>query len=186
MSMFPGKVFLDVDDIAKCLNLSKDHIYRLASPKHPKNLPVKLDDLSDKILVSIVEMANYLDGKLTPTNDKSVKEEEKKIEEPPVHTLIVKKRGRPRGQSRLQAAFQSQLALAIMREEIESTFSDLAQYIEQLSYPDDDRKCSEKFEEATSDIGFAVQKKIASLRQSYMELTLPYEEKEQKKPVMKV
>ncbi len=29
--LYPGKVVLSVEEIARCLNLSRDHIYRLAS-----------------------------------------------------------------------------------------------------------------------------------------------------------
>lgn len=80
ISMFPNKAMLDIDDIAKCLSLSKAHIYRLSSTK---KLPFKTSELSDRVLVSIVEMANYLDGAIS-----------KKVgEEKPVVPIAVK-RGR--------------------------------------------------------------------------------------------
>ena len=59
--MFPGKLMLDVDDIAKCLNVSKSHIYNLV---HKEKLPLSLRNnhgLGDKVMVSIGQMARYLD-----------------------------------------------------------------------------------------------------------------------------
>lgn len=79
-AMFPNKAVLDVEDIAKCLCLSKAHIYRLSSHK---KLPFKTSELSDRVLVSIVEMANYLDGTIS-----------KKIEEEKPETPNLVKRGR--------------------------------------------------------------------------------------------
>lgn len=86
-SMFPGKISLDVDDIASLLHVSKKHIYNLSSAK---KLPFKLMDSSDRILVSIVEMARYLDTQI------SVKQE---VKTDPMKDAVVvpKKRGRPRG-----------------------------------------------------------------------------------------
>jgi hypothetical protein len=61
--IFPGKIFLDVDDIAQCLNISKGHLRNLSSRKE---LPFKMaaDKVSNRIQVSIVEMARFLDSKV--------------------------------------------------------------------------------------------------------------------------
>ncbi|CAH2777150.1 MAG: hypothetical protein CBHOC_0695 [uncultured Caballeronia sp.] len=59
--MFPQKLMPDVSDIAKCLNISKGHVYNLSSAK---KLPFILDDHTDKVQVSIVAMARYLDSKI--------------------------------------------------------------------------------------------------------------------------
>jgi hypothetical protein len=62
MAKFPGRQMLDVDDIAAVTVYSKGHIYNLASSDKP---PFKLaKELGNKILVSIVEMADDLDTKL--------------------------------------------------------------------------------------------------------------------------
>lgn len=91
MAMFPNKIFLDVDDIAKLLNLSKGHIYNLSSQK---KLPFKLLDISDKIQVSIVEMAKFLDRKLEAAFDEKT---EKSLSVPSmIRKEVPKKRGRPK------------------------------------------------------------------------------------------
>ena len=57
--MFPGKVVLNVDDIASLTDYSKGHIYNLASANR---LPFKVgNELGDRILVSIIELSDYLD-----------------------------------------------------------------------------------------------------------------------------
>lgn len=113
-SMFPGKISLDVDDIASLLHVSKKHIYNLSSAK---KLPFKLMDSSDRILVSIVEMARYLDTQI------SVKQE---VKTDPMKDAVVvpKKRGRPRGAgiAKITLAFQSALSIAIIKEEARTAF----------------------------------------------------------------
>lgn len=87
MNMFPQKLFLDVSDIAKCLNISKGHVYNLSSAKR---LPFLLDDITDKVQVSIVAMASYFDSKIAA-------KDEKPQEFIPIPDLIKpKKRSRPR------------------------------------------------------------------------------------------
>ena len=121
--MFPGKIFLTADDIARVMNYSKGHVYNLSSAK---KLPFKLDDHGDKIQVSIVAMGKYLDSKLeAPVSSAEIAK--------PVPTLI-RKRGRPRNNvSKLQLAFQAQLSLAIIREEVESVFRDVSESITAFS-----------------------------------------------------
>ena len=139
MSMFPQKMFLDINDIAKLLNVSKGHIYNLSSAK---KLPFKLYDDTDKIQVSIVEMARYLDSKLEQVEREPIKRED---------IQVVQKRGpgRPRGGSiRLTMAFQSQLSLAIIREEVHQAFGVLQEQVESLEFTDDQRPCATKLDEA--------------------------------------
>lgn len=179
MAMFPDKAFLDVDDIAKCMRVSTAHVYRLSSKNE---LKVRKAPGSDRLLVSIVEMANYLDSELSDFGTASKKEEPKKEEPPPVHTLITKpKKGRPRGKSALQIAFQSQLAVAIMRVEIETVLTDLEHYVEELTFSDDQRKCAEKFDEAKAKVGSEIKGKKSSLMHSYIQLTVPPSEGEDRK-----
>ena len=59
--LFPGKIFLDIEDLAQCLNVSTGHLYNL---KSKRQLPFACieDGLSNRFRVSIVELANYLDS----------------------------------------------------------------------------------------------------------------------------
>lgn len=139
MSMFPQKMFLDINDIAKLLNVSKGHIYNLSSAK---KLPFKLYDDIDKIQVSIIEMARYLDSKL--------EQERGPIKREDIQVVQKKKgRGRPRGGNiRLTMAFQSQLSLAIVREEVHQAFGALQEEVESLEFADDKQPCAQKLDEA--------------------------------------
>ena len=89
-AMFPSKVLLGPEEIATVLDISVKHVYNLSSKG---KLGFKLAGITDKIQVSIVELARYLD-------EKTVKAAEPQAEPPPtpVPQLIKKKLGRPRGQ----------------------------------------------------------------------------------------
>lgn len=164
IAMFPGKVLLTVDDIAKCLNVSRGHIYNLSSKDRLK-LKLYKEEGSDKILVSIIEMARYLDRKLEP-------DEKEPSTETPVPQLI-KKRGRPRGSvSKIQAAFQTQLSLAIVRHEIEKVLSQVYDDIEAVQYEDNGKPCSEKMEDWKSKFSMSVTSAKSSLFRSILELGL--------------
>ena len=94
---FPDQILLSVDDIAKCLKWSKGHIYNLS---YKKELPFPLIDGKGGVQVSIIAMADYLDGTLEP-----------KVEQPnqstPVSELVrARRRGRPRG-SDLSASLEA-------------------------------------------------------------------------------
>jgi hypothetical protein len=156
--MFPQKLFLDVSDIAKCLNLSKGHVYNLSSAK---KLPFILDDHSDKVQVSIVAMARYLDSKIE-VNPSPIIVEEESI---PVPDLIKpKKKGRPRNSQRVQLAFQSSLQIAIVQEEVSYIFSDMQEKIESLEFNGSEEvSCSDKFNEAKDNFS-----QFASYGQKYM------------------
>ena len=159
--MFPDKVFLTVDDIARLLNLSKGHIYNLSSAK---TLPFKLDDHSDKIQVSIVAMANYLDSKL--------EKPEMKEDAQPIPALQ-RKRGRPRGVSRTQLAFQAQLSLATLKHVVSTALGDLETEVDEFAFPEDERPCSEKLDVLKRGFGTAIRKAKKSLDVSSLELRLP-------------
>lgn len=122
--MFPGQVLLSTGDIAKCLKVSKKHIYNLS---YTKTLPVRVMEDCGGLKVSLVEMAHFFDSQLDQKPDKA--------ESIPVPDLVVtKKRGRPRGSvSKRQMAFQSTLLLAIVNEEIALTFDNLLLAVKDLS-----------------------------------------------------
>lgn len=175
MSMFPGKIFLTADDIARVMNYSKGHVYNLSSAK---KLPFKLDDHGDKIQVSIVAMGKYLDSKLeAPVSSAEISK--------PVPTLI-RKRGRPRNNvSKLQLAFQAQLSLAIIREEVESVFRDVSESIHSIQLNDDEISCEEKIEIIKRDFSLSVTEGRSSLFQSILRLGLKKNESV-KVPVEKI
>lgn len=156
--MFPQKLMLDVSDIAKCLNISKGHVYNLSSAK---KLPFILDDHTDKVQVSIVAMARYLDSKISASVVPEVVQEEKI----PVPDLIQKKKkGRPRNTQRLQLAFQSSLQLAIIQEEISFVFQDMQAKIEALEFnPSEEVSCPSKFQEAKDEFS-----QFANFGEKYM------------------
>jgi hypothetical protein len=107
MAMFPGVAMLDVDQIASLTKYAKGHIYNLSSTDRLPFKPAKV--LGDKILVSIVEMAAYMDKTMLSDSPSGA------VEAPEV---VKRKPGRPRGTTKAQLAvhgFQSELHLAIDR-----------------------------------------------------------------------
>jgi hypothetical protein len=142
---FPGKIMLDVDDIASCTGYGKGHIYNLASAK---KLPFKVaGQLGDRLLVSIIEMSDYLDAKLLSKPADGL--------EPVVDAAPVKpKVGRPRGSTKVQLAihsFQSELRTAIYRFEVNGILNELRQTAEKMSLLEDNTlSCGEKFQAAKS------------------------------------
>ena len=162
-SMFPGQILLSVDQIAKCLKWSKGHVYNLS---YTKKLPFPLIEGNGGVQVSIIAMADYLDTTLEPKviEDRSV----------PVPDLIVaKRRGRPRGSvTRRQMAFQSALSLAIIGQELESSFEALLEEVDSLSMPDGTDSCSEKFDRSKIEIEHSVVKAKTALFASVLNLRL--------------
>lgn len=162
-AMFPGQILLSVDQIAKCLKWSKGHVYNLS---YTKKLPFPLIEGNGGVQVSIIAMADYLDTTLEPkvVEDRSI----------PVPDLIVAKtRGRPRGSvTRRQMAFQSALALAIVRHEVETTFEELLGDIEEIALPEVAGSCSERFEHSKCKIETSVAKAGSELFASILELSL--------------
>lgn len=131
-AMFPGKLMLNVDDIASLMAYSKGHIYNLASTK---KLPFKIaEGLGDRILVSIIEMADYLDSQLLS------KPAEKSGPELGA-TSIKRKVGRPRGSTKAPLevrCFQAELRSAIYRHEFTEILSELRKGSEAVLLPSND------------------------------------------------
>lgn len=149
--MFPGRILLGVEEIASLLNVSKGHVQNLC---YSNRLPVKLHidkSLSNRIQVSIVEMARYLDGKL---ENLPIQEEKK---EPSIPSMVIKpKRGRPRGVSRTQMMFQNALRLAVLKEEVSLEINQFNQYLESLDVGGDDEVCRQNlldYKNSVQDIG---------------------------------
>ena len=123
-SMFPGKLMLDADDIASCMQVSTGHIYNLVSKK---TLPIKINHgLGNRVMVSIVQMAQYLDSRLLDSAEKviSVQEPEGK-----------KKVGRPRRstKARLEVQlFQSSIRAAIYKADALKGMATVIQFVDQF------------------------------------------------------
>lgn len=138
-AMFPGKIMLDVDEIASLTTFSKGHIYNLASAK---KLPFKIaSDLGDRILVSIIEMADYMDAKLLTKAQENAAPEQGAAP-------AKRKVGRPRGTTKatLQVrCFQAQLRSAIYQHEFLRILTDLRQESEAVQLPSNDAlSCQER------------------------------------------
>lgn len=114
-SMFPGKVLLDVDDIAKVLGYGKGHLYNLSSAG---KLPFKVSCVGgNKIKVSVLELAAHLDRE-------TLSEYEPTAAAAPRPAVVEKKRiGRPRGSTKrakadgVRTAFQADLLRAAIEHE---------------------------------------------------------------------
>ncbi len=89
MAMFPGEAMLDVDQIASLTKYAKGTIYNLASVDKLPFKPAR--SLGDRILVSIVEMAEYMDKTMLSSTGVEIDAE-------PVP--VIKKVGRPRGSTK--------------------------------------------------------------------------------------
>lgn len=161
---FPGKILLSADDIARCLEWSKGHVYNLS---YTKKLPFPLVEGKGGVQVSIIALADYLDSTLSP-KPQSAKEHT------PVPNLIKpRRRGRPRGSiSKRQMAFQSALSLAIVSYELEVNFTYLAAAIEDVSLSDGPDSCSEKFDRSKVEIEGLVTKTRRALYASVLDLKL--------------
>ena len=60
--VFHGKTMLDIGDIAKCIHMSREHIYHLT---RCSTLPFPVHETrTGQIQVSITDLARYLDSKL--------------------------------------------------------------------------------------------------------------------------
>lgn len=113
--MFPGKLFLDVKDIARCYNVSSGHIYNLSSAD---KLPFKVEKSKTMgVCVSILAMAKYLDSMLvdegasTPLSAESAHR---------------RKPGRPRKNGGLTLfSFQSSLAFELLTLEARAVMDEV-------------------------------------------------------------
>jgi hypothetical protein len=123
-SMFPKKMMLDADDIAACIGISKGHVYNMVSKK---KFPIRLNpDFGDRIMVSVVQMAKYLDTQLMPVDDqlisKSSVDQKRKV-------------GRPRGSTKAQLqvmCFQSDIKAAILKFEISKAVNGLSSSVHEF------------------------------------------------------
>ena len=122
MAMFPGVVMLNVEQVATILHCAKGHLYNLCSSNR---LPFKLSrDVGNRFLISIVEMAAYMD-KTMLSDGMPVAQSEPVV-------VAKRKPGRPRGSTRKaksQAvmAFQAELMSALgIKEPTEIAVLELA------------------------------------------------------------
>ena len=176
-NMFPEQILLSVDQIAKCLKWSKGHVYNLS---YTKKLPFPLIEGSGGVQVSIIAMADYLDTTLEPkvVEDKSI----------PVPDLIdARRRGRPRGSvTRRQMAFQLALSLAIVGQELESSFEELLQEVDAFTLQDGSETCSDKFDRSKNEIVHSIFKAKSALFASVLTLQLRSIDQHKKPTVGKI
>lgn len=176
-AMFPGQILLTVDQIAKCLKWSKGHVYNLS---YTKKLPFPLIEGNGGVQVSIIAMADYLDTTLEPKVD-----EDKSIPVPDM--IVAKRRGRPRGAvTRRQMAFQSALSLAIIGQELESSFNALIQEVETLALCEGSETCSEKFDRSKNEIERSIVKAKSALFAAVLDLQLHSILEQPKTPIPKI
>ncbi len=139
-AMFPGVLMLNIDQIASLTKYGRGHLYNLSSEGR---LPFKVSrDVGNKILVSIVELAAYLDKTMLSEYDVPVV---------PPPELVVKKRGRPRGSTNrsnvAQQGFQSEWRAAVYRAQANDLFCGLGRAIGELSMDGlDPMSCEQKFQ----------------------------------------
>jgi hypothetical protein len=175
---FPEQILLSVDDIAKCLKWSKGHIYNLS---YRKELPFPLIDGKGGVQVSIIAMADYLDGTLEP------KVEPLNQSMPVPEMARARRRGRPRGSvSKRQMAFQSALSLAIIEHELETTFCELAALVEVTTLKDGPESCSEKFEFAKSQIEEMVSKASSKMFATILNIKMHAKKEALKRDISKI
>lgn len=121
---------LDIDQVASLMRYGRGHLYNLSCEG---KLPFKVSrGVGNKILVSIVEMANYLDKTMLSEYDPA----------PPQPELVVKKRGRPRGSSSKLSSFamefQDELQQAVFRVRTKELFVDLRATFDAMELTGDD------------------------------------------------
>lgn len=121
MGMFPGVVMLNLDQIASLTKYGKGHIYNLNSAD---KLPFKVSrDLGGKILVSIVEMAAFMDKTMLS---------EHQADGNVVPEAVKRKPGRPRGSTKASSelhSFQMELNAAIDRVEAKDGFAETSDLV---------------------------------------------------------
>jgi len=74
MAMFPGVVMLDVDQIASLTKYAKGTIDNLASFNRLPFKPAR--DLGERILVSIIELADYMDKTMLSDSQSTIRVEQ--------------------------------------------------------------------------------------------------------------
>lgn len=147
--MFPKKLVLNINEIATLIDTTPDSIYSMI---RDAKLPFKLLGTTRKIQVLVVEIANYLDGKYEMLRNQDQVET--------TGVVVPKKVGRPRGSGKrispLVPAFQAQLAFAVSQYKATSVIKALEEELQQVRFPDDDRQCSEKYEDLKSNMSLAL------------------------------
>lgn len=140
--MFPGVLMLDIDQISSLMRYGRGHLYNLS---HEGKLPFRVSrGVGNKILVSIVEMAAYLDKTMLSEY------EPLPVLEP---ELVVRKRGRPRGSATRVSSpalgFHGELRSAIVRFRTKELFTNVRTEIQDLKLSTDASVgCDEKFAKA--------------------------------------
>lgn len=166
-AMFPGVMMLDIDQIASLTRYGRGHLYNL---NYKGKLPFKVSRGSrNKILVSIIEFAAYLDKT-------SLSEYAPPVDQPP--ELIVKKPGRPRGSTARASAtvssFQSELHAAIYRVQARELLSGIGHRIagERLD-GDESMGCEEQMRKTLSRLSAAVEAASYEFEQLHARLSNP-------------
>lgn len=167
-AMFPGKLMLNVDDIASLTAYSKGHIYNLASTK---KLPFKIaEGLGDRILVSVIEMADYLDSKL-------LSKSAEKSDPEPEPTSTKRKVGRPRGTTKASLAircFQAELRTAIYQHQFAEILTKLRKGSEAVLLPVNDAiSCQERMDSLKHSMMDQVARAEAGFEAVVFEFLLP-------------
>jgi hypothetical protein len=175
---FPGKLYLNVDDIAKLKNVSRGHIYNLCTDSKQQNKPLPFNLTKDKVtgrpVVSILSLAKYMDSEVARENEQREKAVDEMISKPP------KKKGRPRNSQRNILAFRHDMSMAVLHLEIEETFGSLQDKIESIQFQDNQKSCSEKIDDCKLEFSnFTIQAK-SSVLYSFLQLALP------DSPIMKI
>lgn len=166
-SQFPGVMMLDIDQIASQLRYGRGHLYNLHCAG---KLPFKVSrGIGNKLLVSVVEFAAYLDKT-------SLSEYAPPVDQPP--KLIVKKRGRPRGSTSRASAtvssFQSELRSAIYRVQARELLSGIGHRIagERID-GDESMGCEEQMRKTLSRLSAAVDGASYEFEQLHARLSNP-------------
>lgn len=147
--MYPGKLVLNINEIATVINTTPSNIYTLI---RDKNLPFALLGTTKKIEVLVVELAQYLDNLYSKSKAQN--------EEEVVGVVVHKRRGRPRKQPlqdpSMVSAFQTQLAFAVSQQKAQSLIGELEDRLSGFHYSDDKRACVEKYNELKDNLSFAI------------------------------
>lgn len=164
-SLFPDVLMLDIDQIASLMRYGRGHLYNL---HHQGKLPFKVHrGIGNKILVSIVEMAAYLDKTMLSEYDPQAHQ---------LGELVVKKRGRPRGASTKTSAmvsgFQSDLRSAIYRVQAKDLLLGIGQSILNADMgADESPTCESRLRQALSQLSGGVKDALSEYDRLHAKLS---------------
>ncbi len=177
--MFPNKLVLDVDDIAKAICISKSKIYKLSSLKQ---MPFKLLEIDGRIRASIYEVAMYLDGVIKVEDYISTIEEEVAPVKAPIP---VKKTGRPRkidsvlNQPFVVRRFQAELKEEIIKQSIKENLNDIFDKLSNSSFVEHDGMIDKKeVDEFISSSKLKVVEAMNNLRKTFLDFHVEHEDNE--------